>query len=104
VNAQRIDVLHVAHRDAVVKAVAHNLVLDFLPAFDGLVDQDLVGHGKGRGGQSDQLVLVVGEAGAEAAESEGGANKQRVADLFGGFDGAFQSGRRAAWGHLLELY
>jgi hypothetical protein len=32
VNADRIDVLHVANDDAVVRAIAQHFVLDFFPA------------------------------------------------------------------------
>ena len=41
-HPQRVEILHVAHGDAVVPAVAHHLVLDLLPAAQVLVDQDLV--------------------------------------------------------------
>ena len=32
-DAERIEVLHVADGDAVVVTVAHHFILDFLPAF-----------------------------------------------------------------------
>ena len=41
VHAERVEVLHVAHGETVVLAVAHDLVLDLLPAAQVLVDQNL---------------------------------------------------------------
>src|SRR4029078_13468425 len=42
VYAQRIDVLHRAHGDARVLGVAHDLVLDLLPADEAALDHDLL--------------------------------------------------------------
>ena len=41
VDAQRVDVLHRAHRDARVVGIAHDLVLDLLPAHEAALDHDL---------------------------------------------------------------
>jgi len=40
-DAERVEVLHVADRDAVVETVAHHLVLYLLPALERLLDQYL---------------------------------------------------------------
>ena len=40
-DAQRVEVLHVADRDAVVETVAHHLVLNLLPAFKAFLNQHL---------------------------------------------------------------
>ena len=42
VYADRVNVLHVTDGDGVALVVAHYLVLDFLPACDALLDQNLV--------------------------------------------------------------
>ena len=42
VHAHRVDVLHVAHGDAVVGRVPHHLVLDLLPSYEGLFQEHLV--------------------------------------------------------------
>ena len=47
VDAQRVEVLHVADGDAVVEAVAHHLVLHFLPAAEALLDEHLGREGEG---------------------------------------------------------
>lgn len=43
VHADRVDVFNRADDHDVVVAVAHELELEFLPAFDALFDQDFVG-------------------------------------------------------------
>jgi hypothetical protein len=104
VDAQRIKVLHVAHSDAVVVRIAHNLddtptdsvsqaavrddtrvrivrtylILDLLPALEGLLDEDLLGLRKGHGGQLAQLVDVVGKARTEAAKREASPHHHRI--------------------------
>merc|ERR1711871_1872279 len=42
VHAQRVEVLHITNRDAIISNVADDLVLDLLPAPQVLVDEDLV--------------------------------------------------------------
>lgn len=46
VNAQRVEVLHVAHGDAVIGHVSHDLILHLFPAQQGLLHQDLAAHGQ----------------------------------------------------------
>ena len=41
VYADRVDVLHVADRDAIACAVAHDFILDFFPAGDRALDKYL---------------------------------------------------------------
>ena len=66
VHADRIDVFDRADDHDVVVAVAHELKLEFLPAFDALLDQHLVGRRIVDAGAGDavQLLLVVRDAGA----------------------------------------
>ena len=85
VHAHRVQVLHRAHGDGVALAVTHDLELDLFPPGDGLLHQNL-----GDGGQSQavgrhfpQLLLVVDNAAARAAQGKGGADDHRVADLLG---------------------
>ena len=72
VHAHRIDVLDRADDDAIVRLVADDLHLEFLPAEHAFLDQHLVG---GRGVDAalddlDELGLVVGDAAAGAAQRE----------------------------------
>ena len=62
VDAQRVEVLHVADRDSVVIAVADHFIFDFLPALQGLFDKDLRGERKGFFAYFLELLHVVAEA------------------------------------------
>ena len=57
VDAERVDVLHRAHRDARVVGVAHDLVLDLLPADQAALDHDLADRA---GAQAGPDALAVG--------------------------------------------
>ena len=83
VDAHRIDVLDRADDDAIVRLVADDLHLEFLPAEHALLDQHLVGR---RGVDAalddvDELALVVGDAAAGAAQGEARADDRRQADV-----------------------
>jgi hypothetical protein len=75
-HAHRVKVLDRANDDAIVVAVAHHLHLEFFPAEHGFFDQ----HFTGRGGVDasfdnvDEFSLVVSNAAAGAAQSEGRSN------------------------------
>ena len=83
VHAHRIDVLDGADDDAVVRAVADHLHLEFLPAEHAFLDQHLVGR-RGVEAAGDDLLeflAVVGDAAAGAAEREARPDDRRQADL-----------------------
>ena len=86
VHADGVHVLHAADRDRGVVGVAHDLKLDLLIALDALLDQHLVDGGEleGVGADLEKLRLVIGKAAAGAAEGEGGAQHDGVADARGG--------------------
>ena len=46
-NTERVEVLHITDGDTVVVAVTDDLVLDFLPALEALLYEDLRGEGEG---------------------------------------------------------
>ena len=81
VDAQRVEVLHVTDRDAVVEAVAHHLVFHFLPALQTLLHQDLRREGEGFFRQHIQLLFVVAEAGTQATEGIRRADNHRIAQF-----------------------
>ena len=81
--AERVEVLHVADCDAVVVAVAHDLVFDFLPSAQGLLDQHLGREGEGLAGQGFKLLLVLAESRAESAEGVGRAYDHGIAHAGG---------------------
>jgi hypothetical protein len=83
-HAHRVDVFDGAHDDRVVGAVAHDLHLELLPAEQRFVDQDLA-HRRGvETGAAHRLeiVAVVGDAAAGAAQGKGRADDRGQADLF----------------------
>ena len=47
VDTERVEVLHITDGDTVVVAVTYDLVLDFLPALEALLYEDLRGEGEG---------------------------------------------------------
>mmetsp|Transcript_18365 Transcript_18365/g.28644 ORF Transcript_18365/g.28644 Transcript_18365/m.28644 type:complete len:839 (-) Transcript_18365:393-2909(-) len=83
VHAEGVEVLHVAHGDAVVAAVAHDLVLHLLPPLQALLHQDLRGQAEGLRGHLAQVRLVAADARAEAAEREGRADHDGEPDVVG---------------------
>ena len=85
VDAKGVEVLHVADGDAVVGGVADNLILDFLPALQGLLDQDLRGESERPGGHVAELLLVMRESRSKTAQSVGSANDDGVSNNLGGF-------------------
>ena len=99
-DPHRVQILHVADGDAVVRTVAHHLVLDFLPAHQRLFHQDL-GDGAGvEAAPYDDIEFpgCLGDAAAGAPEGVGGADHQRQAEILGGaprlVEGADDRGRR----------
>ena len=83
VDPERVHVLHVADRDAVVEAVADHLVFDFLPPAQGFLHKDLRREGKGLGGDGIQLGLVLAKAGAKPAQGVGRPDDDGIAHLAG---------------------
>ena len=61
-DAERVEILHVADCDTVVVFVPDNLIFDFLPAFEGFLHKNLGREGKGFLASLFQLRLVVAEA------------------------------------------
>ncbi len=96
VDAQRIDVLHRADRDAGVVRVAHHLVLDLLPADEAALDHDLADRAGAEAGANPLAVFLLGldDAAARPAERERGPDDRREADV--------HQGSRLRGGPLLE--
>ena len=93
-DAQRVEVLHVADDQAAVLRVADDLELDLFPALERLLHQHLRCEGEGLGGRGDELRLIVAEAGTQSTEGEGRTDDDGIADirrrlfrLFEGFGG-----------------
>ena len=82
VDAERVDVLHRAHRDARVVGVAHDLVLDLLPADQAALDHDLADRARAQAGADALAVggLGLDDAAARPAERERRPDDRRQAD------------------------
>ena len=91
-DAHRVEVFHIADGDAVVGAVAHYLILDFLPAHQRAFQQDLGNGAGGQAGFGDGLEFFrgVGDAAAAAAQGVGRADDQRQAQPAGRLPRLFQ--------------
>ena len=61
-DAERVEVLHVADGDAVVVFIANHLILYFLPTLEALLDEHLRREREGFLGLCQQFLFVVAEA------------------------------------------
>ena len=84
-NADRIDVLHVADGDAVSCTVPHNLVLDFFPSGDASFNKYLADAGKTEsvGKNLNQLFFIVSDTAAASAKGVSRTQNDRITDLVG---------------------
>ncbi len=103
VHADRIDVLHVADDDAVVRLVAQDFVLDLFPAEQRRFEQRLMDQAgrQSRVERFAQLRFVVDDAAAGSAERVRRPNDQRIAFAFGKGDAGLDVGDDLALGHRL---
>ncbi len=83
VDAEWVEVLHVADGDAVVEAVANHFVFNFLPTAERLLDEHLRRECEGFFDESREFGVVAAESAAEAAEGVGRADNHWVAELVG---------------------
>ena len=90
VNAERVEVFHIAHRDAIVEAVAHHFILHFFPALQALFDQNLRGERESLLGQFVEFGLIVAKSRSESAQCVGRTNNHGIAQRFGGAARIFQ--------------
>ena len=89
VNAHGIEIFNRADDDEIVAAVAHHFELVFLPADHGFLDERLADRaGVERASDGvDKFLMVVSDRAARAAQREGGADHNRIAELVGKLDG-----------------
>ena len=85
VHAYRVEVFHIADGDAVVIAVTHDLVLDFLPAGHAALDEHLAYHGvvEALDDNLNEFFLILCNAAAGTAHGVGRTHDYRVADPIG---------------------
>ncbi len=61
-DAEWVEILHIADGDTVAETVTHHLIFDFLPAFETLLDEHLGGEGKSLLSKTAEFVGIVAEA------------------------------------------
>ena len=81
VDAERVEVLHVADGDAVVVAVAHHLILHFFPALETLLDKYLRREAESLVADGNELLLIVTETRAQATEGVCRTDDDRIAKV-----------------------
>ena len=99
-NADRVHVFHRADSDNISLRIAHGFELNFLPACDTFLHQDL-GDGGGietSAGQGAHFLLVICDAAAAAAQRIGRTDNDRVTDFLRRGEGFLQRFRNAG-GH-----
>ncbi len=101
-DAHRVEVFYATDDDDVVGGVAHDFEFVFLPADEGLVDLDFGDHGgiESALGEGFEFFHVVGDAGAGAAEGEGGADDAGESGHFDDFAGVGHGVGEAGLGAL----
>ena len=62
VDTERIEILHIADSDAVVIAISHHFILDFLPSAQRFFHEHLRRERESLGGNDAQFLLVLAEA------------------------------------------
>ena len=83
VNAQRVEVFHIADGDAIVETVAHHLIFHLFPALEALLHEHLRRERECFFGNDIEFVLIVAKSASEATEGIGSANNHGVAKFFG---------------------
>ncbi len=108
VYAQRVEVFHVAHGDAVVVSVADNFVFDFFPSPQRFFHENLRRERQRFLHQFAKLAVVVAEAAAEASEGIGCTHNHRVSEsvchLESGIDVFHRLGADSAHIDLVQLF
>ncbi|GKT45601.1 LOW QUALITY PROTEIN: uncharacterized protein ColSpa_05782 [Colletotrichum spaethianum] len=101
VNTERVKVLHIAHRDAVVLGITNDLVLNLLPALHTALDEHLRAGSEGLVAEVEQLGLVVGEATAKTTKSVGSSDNDGEANVLDAGHGLVNVAGRGRLGALL---
>lgn len=100
VNSHRINILHVAHRNAVVCTVAHDLIFYFFPTTQILLNQYLIDISKHLLKFILELSIARNHTGTLTTERESCSHHYGVADLFSGIECLCDGARAAAFGGM----
>src|SRR5215467_13208478 len=92
-NTKRVNVLHVAHGDAIVGFISHDLVLHFLPAIEVFFHEDLWRIGQGPLDPFLQRPFVLAHARAQSSQRKCNSYHYRITDFGCRFLGLLKRGR-----------
>jgi hypothetical protein len=94
-DSHRIEIFHVANRDAVIIAITDDFIFDFLPSLQVFFDENLAGEGKGLLNVFAQFCLIVGYARSQSTQGLGHSGDDGIADILcclqGIIDGCYRS-------------
>ena len=85
-DAQRVEVFHAGHGEAMVVGIADDLELDFFPAFQGFFYQNLRGEGEGTFSQFDEFFLIGADTASQTSQRISRTDHDRIADRPCGFE------------------
>jgi len=88
-DAERVEILHVTHRDTVVVTVSHHLIFYLFPAFQTLLHQYLGRERECLFTEFGQFFVVLGEARTQSAQRVCGAHDDRITQSVSGLLGLF---------------
>src|SRR5512132_2617779 len=92
-DTKRVNVLHVAHGDAIVRFVSHDLVFHFLPTIEVFFHEDLWRVGQGSLDPFLQRLFVLAHARTQSSQRKRNSYHYRITDFGGRFFGLLQRGR-----------
>ena len=98
VDAEGIEIFHVANRDAVVEGVLHHFVFHLLPSPQVFFDENLVGVAERFAGQLFELLPTGTDSGTQSSQGVGDADDDGEADFPRAFPGLFDVGGASAPG------
>src|SRR5215471_5197708 len=94
VDTKRVNVLHVAYGNAIVRFIAHDLVFDFLPTIEVFFHEDLWRIGQGPLDPFLQRMFVLAHARAQSSQRKCNSYHYWITDFGCCFFGLLERGRR----------
>ena len=80
-DAQRVEVFHVADRDAIIETVAHYFVFHLLPSLQTLLYENLRREGEGLIAYGDEFLLIVAESRTQSSKGVSGTDDDRITEF-----------------------
>ena len=106
-DAHRVDIFHIADGDTVAVAVPDHFVFDLLPAADIPFHQDFTyaAQTQAVAGDLPQLILIISDTAAAAAQCISRPDDHRITDLFRKINAALKGGAHITFRHrFVDLF